>query len=96
MIGRLDAGWWEAGWLVNVVLPPDVLEAENRRLGARRGRGARIVPTVQELLLMRFVDLLPDFGLLESKPTERDEPGYPLPRFRRGQLYGRVLRFAFG
>lgn len=24
------------------------------------------------------------------------ERGYPIPRYRRGPLYGRVLRFAFG
>ncbi len=95
VLGQFDDGWWEPGPLLSRLVPHDVLAAENRRLDALRERSERIVPTVEELLLMRLVEPLQDFALLASRPAERGERGYPIPRYRRGQMYHRVLRFDF-
>lgn len=98
VIGQVDADWWDPGSFLCVLLPPDVLAAENRRLDVLRARSERsgIIPSVQELFLMRLLEPLEDFAIVESRPAERGERGYPIPRYRRGLLYRRVLRFTFG
>lgn len=96
VIGQLASDWWDPDSFLGALLPPDVLAAENRRLAGLRARSERLIPSVEELFLMRLLEPLEDFAIVESRPAERGERGYPIPRYCRGRLYGRVLRFDFG
>lgn len=96
VIGQLGSDWWDPGAFLNALLPPDVLATENRRLAELRERSERIIPSVQELFLMRLLEPLEDFAIVESSRADPDARGCPIPRYRRGRLYERVLRFDFG
>ncbi len=91
VIGEESGRWRTTEELACVLLPRRVAEAENARLAQLRSRLAALVPTVQDLFLMRFLNPLEDFALIESRPAEHRI----LPEWRRGPLYERVVRFEF-
>lgn len=93
-IGHMNDRWYDIDAVLESIIPADVVRAEDERLRSIERR-YRVTPTVHELFLMRFLDLLPDFGLLATQPTEKGEPGYPYPGYRRGTLYERVVRFVW-
>jgi hypothetical protein len=94
VIGQMNDRWYDIDAVLQNIIPADVVRAEDERLRSIERRD-RVTPTVHELFLMRFLDLLPDFGLLATQPTEKGEPGYPYPRYQRGTLYERVVRFVW-
>jgi hypothetical protein len=93
-IGRMNDRWYDIDAVLQNIVPADVVRAEDERLRSIECRD-RVTPTVHALFLMRFLDLLPDFGLLATQPTEKGEVGFPYPRYRRGTLYERVVRFVW-
>lgn len=95
MIGELQPRWWPVRQLLRVLLPREVVAAENARLRTLPCPPERsYVPNLEPLYLMRFIEPMQDFGLLQSRPAR---PGNRLafPEWRRGVLYERVVRFEF-
>ena len=100
VIGQVGDAWWQTEDLLRLLLPRTVLAAETRRLTRLGGRAARapgfrVVPGPLELLLRRFLEILPDYGLLESAPS-LGKSTVAYPRYRKTPLFDRFIRFDFG
>jgi len=94
IVDQMNDRWYDIDVVLSNLIPADIVRAENQRLESIK-RPDRVTPTVHWLFLMRFVDLLPDFGLLTTQPTVEGEPGFLYPRYQRGPLFERVVRFVW-
>lgn len=99
MIRQVGDTWWQTEDLLPLLLPPAVLATETARFERLAWRAAqadppRLVPSPVELLLARFLEILPDYWLLESAPIEQSTVAYP--RYRKTALFDRFIRFDFG
>src|SRR5437867_291049 len=79
------------------VQPVRIMRLVLTRLGGRAARapGFRVVPGPLELLLRRFLEILPDYCLLESAPS-LGKSTVAYPRYRKTPLFDRFIRFDFG
>lgn len=92
VLSGLDEEWIGTAALLSLLLPAP-LYADDNAAAVFRSRGrAGPIPTAQELLLLRFLNPLQDFALLDGRPGSAGAAG-ALPEWRLGRLFNRVISF---
>jgi len=91
-IGQTETSWCETTAFISKLFPVTVFEREVQELGASRPGLTWRTEALHSLVVCRFLEPLLDFALLEGR-LEARPPGVNVWMWRRGTLFGQVLRF---
>jgi hypothetical protein len=99
VVGQVCEVWRGTAELLQKLLPAGVMAAETARIERLRDAAFAVrshgpfVASPQELLLMRFLTVLPDYGIVEE---EGEDQGTRYPSYRKTPLFDRLITFDFG